>query len=180
MVSAIPMRLATPHRFHSTTTGLHPIASPSALWTTLPPSRVLFIQKGLGAWDLTPSARSAFCFLRNLSFPECYPKSSPITPGPLHQFPDTRQEPIPTIRSSNGCLILRSPKSARRFALPDGSAAFQSFVVCLPSHLTHRQTFTLNINAVPFRLVVRTWLSQPRTPTLPDQDSIFQDTHSQA
>jgi hypothetical protein len=28
--------------------------------------------------------------------------------------------------------------------------------------------------------VVRTWLSRPRTPTFPDQDSIFQDTHSQA
>jgi len=55
-------------------------------------------------------------------------------------------------------LALRPTKSARRFALSSESAVFQVVVVCLPSHLTRRQTFTLDINAVTFRLAIRTWL----------------------
>jgi hypothetical protein len=180
MISAIPMQSATLHRFHSTTAGLHPTASPLASWSTQAPidrsRRVPFIQEGFGAWDITPDARPAFCFYQ--PFRLWLPSFGQIDPGPIASCL-TRQEPIPTFRSSDGCLTLRPTKSARRFALSDESAVFQSFVVCLPSHPTRRRTFTLSINAVPLRLVVRTWLPKPRTPTLPDQDSIFQDTHSQ-
>jgi len=118
MVSAIPMQLATLHRFHSTTTDLLSIASPSALWTTRPPidrsQQAPFTQTGSGAWNLTLSARPAFCFYQ--PFLPWSPRFSPIDPDPNAGCP-TRQEPIPTFRSSDGCLILRSTKSARRFAL---------------------------------------------------------------
>lgn len=117
MVSAILMQSATLHQFHSTTTDLLSIASPSALWTTQPPinrsRQAPFTQTGSGAWNLTLSARPAFCFYQ--PFLPWLPRFSPIDPDPNAGCP-TRQEPIPTLRSSDGCLTLRPTKSARRFA----------------------------------------------------------------
>jgi hypothetical protein len=67
MVSAMPMQSATLHRFHSTTTGLHPDDLPLGYlnYSDRPSTEAdehPFIQTGLGAWDLTPSARPAFAF----------------------------------------------------------------------------------------------------------------------
>lgn len=139
MVSAIPMQFATLHRFRSTTIGLLPLVSPSALWSTQPPinrsQQAPFIQKGSGAWNLTLSARPAFCFYQ--PFLSWSPRFSPIDPDPNAGCP-TRQEPIPTFRSSNGCLTLRSTKSARRFAL---------FAECCLS--SHCRLPTLTSNSSP-------------------------------
>jgi len=173
MGSAILMQSATLHQFHSTTTDLLSIASPSALWSTQPPinrsQQAPFIQTDSGAWNLTLSARPAFCFYQ--PFLPRLPRLGPIDPDPNAGCP-TWQEPTPTFRSSDGCLILRSTKSARRFAL---------FAECCLSDHCRLPTLTSNsslnvysqLNAVTFRLVVRTWLP-PRTPTSPNQDSIFQ------
>jgi hypothetical protein len=182
MVSAIPMQSATLHRFHSTTTGSRPIASPPASWPTQVTHQpkltsTLSSKKALELGTLRPTLDRPFAFVNPSA--SGFPASvrSTLIPLPVSQ---QGQEPIPTFQSSDGCLTLRPTKSARRFALSDESAVFQVFVACLPSRLTHRQTLTLNISAVTLRLVVRTRLSRPRTPTFPDHDSIFQDTHSQA
>lgn len=149
------------------------IASPSALWSTQPPinrsQQALFIQTGLGAWNLTLSARPAFCFYQ--PFLPRLPRFSLIDPDPNAGCP-TRQEPIPTFRSSDGCLILQSTKSARRFALFAECCPYKSLSPAYP----HIQLFAeclLSLNAMTFRLVIRTWLP-PRTLTLPNRDSIFQ------
>jgi len=139
MVSAIPMQSATLHRFHSTTTDLLSIASPSALWSTQPPinrsQQALFIQTGLGAWNLTLSARPAFCFYQ--PFLPRLPRFSPIDPDPNAGCP-TRQEPIPTFRSSDGCLTLRSTKIRSPACPPCRVLSLQVIVACLPSHPTRR------------------------------------------
>jgi len=59
---------------------------------------------------------------------------------------------------------LATNKSARRFAISSEIAAFQVLVACRPSHLTRRQTFTLDIDPVTFRLVVRTRLQNLALP----------------
>jgi len=134
------MQLATLHRFHSTTTDLLSIASPSALWTTRPPidrsQQAPFTQTGSGAWNLTLSARPAFCFYQ--PFLPWSPRFSPIDPDPNAGCP-TRQEPIPTFRSSDGCYYT-NPLAG----LPSlQSAVLQVIVACLPSHPTRRRMFTL-------------------------------------
>jgi len=59
---------------------------------------------------------------------------------------------------------LATNKSARRFAISSEIAAFQVLVACRPSRLTRRQTFTLDIDTVTFRLVVRTRLQNLALP----------------
>jgi len=88
-----------------------------------------FIQEGSGAWDITPGTRPAFCFCH--PFRLWLPSFGRTDPDPTASYL-TGQEPIPTFRSSNGCLALRPTKSARRLALSDESAVFQSLVACLP------------------------------------------------
>jgi len=119
MVSAIPMQFATLHQFHSTTTDSLSIASPlgSLVYTATyrpKPTGDFSSKQAWRAWNLTLSARPAFCFYQ--PFLPWLPRLGPIDPDPNAGCP-TRQEPTRTFRSSDGCLILRSTKSARRFAL---------------------------------------------------------------
>lgn len=84
------MQFATLHRFHSTTTSLHLIASLSASWSTWPPidasRQAPFIQKGSRAWDLTPGARPAFAFINPSSLVS---QVSQIDPDPFPGCPES-------------------------------------------------------------------------------------------
>jgi len=151
MVSAIPMQSATLHRFHSTTIRLHPMASPLASSPTQTihrpePTGILSSRKARELGTLRPALDQPLLF----------------NPGPLSVSQRGRN---PYRRSDqNSCLTLRPTKSARRFALSSEIAAFQVLVACRPSRLTRRQTFTLDIDTVTFRLVVRTRLQDLALP----------------
>jgi len=113
----------------STITGLRPMTSPSALWSTAPQptevGQVVSSRQAPELGTLRPALDQPFTF-------------SPWSLSCL------RQEPTPTFQSSSGCAIFRPPISTRRLAPSSEVAVFQGFVACLPSRPTRRRSFTLD------------------------------------
>jgi len=113
------------------------MASPSALRPTCCRCQQPLSQKGSGAWDLTSDARPAF-------------RVFSVVPDQLPNQARTHDD----VPISGGCPALRPAQIHTPSCTPlAGMRSFRSSVTRLPSHPTHRRTFTLDKAPVTFRLV---------------------------